>query len=86
MRVLKFIGKKWTIEIIEILVEFGKANFTQLKENIENISNRVLSERLNELEKLGLIVRKVHQDRSVEYTLSSKGLQLTKFLENIKKL
>lgn len=76
---LKYVGKKWSIEIIKDLF-FGMGHFNQFLEANPNLSAKVLSQRLKEMEKNGLIVKKVVSvtPLSVEYHLTDKGRALNK--------
>ena len=56
-RTLSLINKKWSIQIIRDLF-FGKKHFKEFKEG-KDISNKVLSSCLADLEKNGLIEKKV---------------------------
>lgn len=70
----KIIGKRWTILIIrEILI--GNTQFNRFMENIRGISPKVLTERLRELERLGVIRRKIvsKYPLRVEYSLTDMG-------------
>jgi DNA-binding HxlR family transcriptional regulator len=70
----KIIGKRWTVLIIrEILM--GHTQFNRFIENIEGITPKVLTERLRELEHLGIIKRRIVSDYPVrvEYSLTDLG-------------
>ena len=74
---IEIVGKRWTGAIIRSLLA-GKDRFSELAEAIPGISDRLLSERLKELECEGIIERKVLPTTPVriEYSLSEKGLAL----------
>jgi DNA-binding HxlR family transcriptional regulator len=70
----RIIGKRWTVLIIrEILM--GHTQFNRFIENIEGITPKVLTERLRELEHLGIIKRRIVSDYPVrvEYSLTDLG-------------
>lgn len=71
------LGKKWNGPIISILLN-GMMKFNELKTAIPEISAKVLSERLRELEKNGIVIRSVFPDTPIriEYTLSERGKEL----------
>lgn len=75
---LNFLGKKWTFRIIEELV-FGYKHFKDFLELNPNLSDKVLAERLKELEKRGIIEKKVmgSSPTQTEYHLTEKGVRLT---------
>lgn len=74
---VKIIGKKWTILIIRDLCE-GKKRFGELAHSLEGISPRTLSLRLTQLEKEGIIKRKVFKEvpPHTEYSLTPRGESL----------
>ena len=82
--VVKLINKKWVIQIIRDLF-FGKSRFHEFKEGKPDLSNKVLSNCLKDMEKNGLIHRIVDKcDRkNVKYILTEKGKSLNKVLYEI---
>ena len=82
--VVKLINKKWVIQIIRDLF-FGKSRFHEFKEDKPDLSNKVLSNCLKDMEKNGLIQRIVDKcDRkNVKYILTEKGKSLNKVLYEI---
>ena len=81
---LKLIGKKFTVLIIRNMVQLGNNRFNQLLE-IEDINAKILSARLKEMEKDGLIERKVFHETPVriEYALTEKGRALEPILDQM---
>ncbi|MHB1089300.1 MAG: winged helix-turn-helix transcriptional regulator [Acidimicrobiales bacterium] len=77
VRAFSFLGKRWNGVILGSLVN-GEAGFSELKRRVEGISDSVLSDRLSELQDVGLIVRTVQSGPpvSVTYTLSTSGAAL----------
>ncbi len=73
----------WTLPVIHALGLQQPARFNELKRRIEGISATSLSERLNELEKNGVIQRKVYPETPprVEYSLTPKGKDLLQILD-----
>src|SRR5258707_12142006 len=57
-RAIELIGKRWTGAVVKALLP-GPARFNQLLAGIPGISDRVLTERLRELEQEGLVERLV---------------------------
>ena len=82
--VVKLINKKWVIQIIRDLF-FGKTRFHEFKEDKPNLSNKVLSNCLKDMEKNGLIHRIVDKvdKKNVKYILTEKGESLNKVLYEI---
>ncbi|HWE26329.1 MAG TPA: helix-turn-helix domain-containing protein [Myxococcales bacterium] len=68
------LGKRWTTLIVNVLLD-GPLRFGELASTIDAISERVLSERLKELEQEGVLERRVLTCRPVhvEYRLTRKG-------------
>jgi len=77
------ITKVWTLPLIHSLGLAQPARFNELKRRIQGISATSLSERLTELEKIGIIQRKVIPESPprVEYSLTPKGEDLHNLLE-----
>ena len=69
------IGRRWTGAIIELLLREGPMRFSAIAQGIEELSDRLLSERLKELEARGVVARIVHSGPPVrvEYALTDKG-------------
>lgn len=74
---VELIGRRWSGAIIQLLLS-GRARFGVLRSAIPDISDRMLSERLRELEDHGIISRTVVPDSPVrvEYELTEKGRAL----------
>jgi DNA-binding HxlR family transcriptional regulator len=80
----RLMGKKWTGLILHVL-SGGEKRFSELAETVPRISARILSQRLSELEKEGLIARTVFPETPVrvQYALTDKGRALTPILEGL---
>lgn len=76
---LTIINKKWVILIIRDMF-FGKKHFNEFKENKPQLSNKVLSNCLKDMEKNGLIKRNEDENSKITYELTEKGLALNKVL------
>ena len=70
----KIIGKKWAVLIIREMFR-GTTQFNRFLESIESITPKVLTERLRELEKFGIIKRRIVSEYPirVEYELTDLG-------------
>src|SRR5574341_2683868 len=70
----RIIGKRWTVLIIREILR-GNTQFNRFMENIEGISPKVLTERLRELERLGIVKRRIVTEYPVriEYHLTDLG-------------
>jgi DNA-binding HxlR family transcriptional regulator len=80
------LGRRWTGLILRALQD-GPRRFGELTRHIEVVSERMLSERLKELERDGLVVRKVIPSTPVhvEYSLTDKGAALREVLAAIER-
>jgi DNA-binding HxlR family transcriptional regulator len=78
----KFLGKRWNGVILGTLTN-GHAGFAELRRSVSGISDSVLSERLNELQIAGLVLRSVEPGPpvSVSYGLSDAGSALLPALQ-----
>lgn len=74
---MELVGRRWTGAIIRALME-GLTRFGELRDTIPDISDRMLSERLKELEAEGIVTRTVIPETPVriEYRLTPKGRDL----------
>ena len=70
------IGDKWTLLIIATLGESEKMRFTELRDRIEGISQKMLTKTLRQLERDGLLSRKVYPvvPPKVEYRLTNLSI------------
>jgi DNA-binding HxlR family transcriptional regulator len=70
--------KVWTLPVIHSLGLKEPARFNELKRRTEGISATSLTERLSELERQGIVERKVFPDSPprVEYSLTKRGWEL----------
>ena len=82
--VIHLIRKKWVIDIIRDLF-FGKSRFHEFKEDKPELSNKVLSNCLKDMENNGLIHKIVDKcdKRNIRYKLTEKGQSLNKILFEI---
>lgn len=80
-KAVECLNKKWSIEIIRDMF-FGKKRFKDFLEGNPNLSNKVLSECLKNLENKGIIEKKVLDSTpiSTEYYLTEKGMSLNKVI------
>ena len=85
-RAVELIGSRWTGAIIQLLTR-GPARYGELRAAVPDISDRMLSERLRELEDEGIVERTVVPDIPVrvEYRLTEKGEALEPALKAIAK-
>src|ERR1700676_2983983 len=76
---------KWKISIISSICCYGKRRFSDILNDIEGISNRMLSKELKELEINKLVKRTVldTQPITVQYELSEHGNTLQTIISNL---
>ena len=73
-RAVELVGKRWTGAILFVLMD-GPARFSEVTQLVPDLSDRLLSERMKELEAEGIVIRHVIDDTPVrvEYALTAKG-------------
>ena len=83
---LLLISNKWKVLIIRDLLD-GAKRFSELKKSINNISQKVLTSNLREMEENNLLTRKVYPEipPRVEYTLTDIGYSLKTLLDGMDK-
>ena len=80
--ILDVIAKKWALLIIAILGNEGAKGFNELKKDLGCISPKPLSDMLKNLERIGLVSKKVLETSppTVKYSLTSDGRVLREHL------
>ncbi len=83
---IELVGKRWTGVIIQALME-GPRRYSAILEAIAGLHDRLLSERLKELEARGIVTRRVYPDTPVriEYELTEKGRDLEHTLVELRR-
>ena len=83
---VELIGKRWSGAIIVVLLEGGALRFSEIAQAIPQLSDRLLSERMKELEARGIVERRVQPDSParVEYALTDMGRELAPALHQLK--
>lgn len=79
---LMLISDRWKVLIIRDLLD-GTKRYGELKKSVGNISQKVLTTKLRDVEENGLLTRKVYAEvpPRVEYTLTDTGLSLKPILD-----
>jgi DNA-binding HxlR family transcriptional regulator len=82
---IELIGKRWTGAIVVALTE-GPMRYAELGKAVPGLSDRLLSQRLRELEGEGLVERQVEAGAPVRvtYSLTEAGQQLDPVLSELK--
>jgi len=86
---VKYLTRKWTLLIILELYKGSQhtRRFSDLKESLGDITQKILSERLKELEVEGILTKKIDASSfpvKSEYTLTESGLEIVKVIRGIK--
>jgi DNA-binding HxlR family transcriptional regulator len=76
-RAAEIVGRRWSAAILRAMFA-GAVRFGEIRSSIPDLSNRMLSERLKELEAEGIVEREVTPSTPVrvEYRLTEKGREL----------
>ncbi len=76
-RAVELVGKRWTGAILSVLLD-GPLRFSEIGQRVPDLSDRLLSERLKELETEHIVERRVIDETPVrvEYALTDKGRAL----------
>lgn len=85
-RAMEILGKRWNGLVLRALLG-APLRFSAMTTMIAGISDRMLSERLKELEAEGLVIRQVYPETPVriEYSLTAKGEDLAEVLDAIQR-
>ena len=83
-KAVELVGRRWSGAVIQLLLQ-GPMRYASLRSAIPDISDRMLSERLRELEAEGILARTVIPETPVrvEYELTPKGRALEGALDEL---
>ena len=75
---IELIGRRWTGAILAVLIEGGTMRFSEICAAVPQLSDRLLSERMKELEARGMVERRVVDAAPVrvQYTITEMGRAL----------
>jgi len=81
---VELIGRRWSGAILRVIYD-GETRFSEIANAVPGLSDRLLSERLKELEQEGVLVRNVYPETPVriEYCLTDKGRDLGQVMDSI---
>lgn len=81
---IEFIGRRWVGAIVFVLLD-GPCRFNELLAKVPNLSDRLLAERLRELESAGMVTRDVQPGPPVRvvYELTEAGHDLSDIILGI---
>ena len=80
-RAVELIGRRWNGPIIRALLD-GADRFGEIRSRIPGLTDRLLAQRLRELEREG-VVERASSATTVHYTLTTKGQSLAPVIESI---
>jgi DNA-binding HxlR family transcriptional regulator len=82
---VELVGKRWTGAIVYVLLQDGSMRFSEIAGAVPHLSDRLLSERMKELEARG-IERQVREGSParVEYSLTDMGRELAPALRELR--
>jgi DNA-binding HxlR family transcriptional regulator len=83
---VELVGKRWTGAIVYVLLEGGAMRFSEIGSAVPHLSDRLLSERMKELEARGIVERQVSDGSPtrVEYSLTEMGRELAPALRELR--
>ena len=75
---VELVGKRWTGAILAVMLQGGSMRFSEIAQAVPALSDRLLSERMKELEARGIVERRVGgaSPARVEYELTPMGRDL----------
>lgn len=83
---VELVGRRWTGAILRVLMD-GALRFSEIAQAVPELSDRLLSERMKELERRGMVERRVlaGPPLRVEYSLSQMGQELEPALSELQR-
>jgi DNA-binding HxlR family transcriptional regulator len=83
---VELVGKRWSGAIVYVLLESGPMRFSEIGGSVPHLSDRLLSERMKELEARGIVERQVRDGSParVEYGLTDMGRELAPALGELR--
>jgi DNA-binding HxlR family transcriptional regulator len=83
---VELIGRRWTGAIVAVLLDHGPLRFSEIAQAVPELSDRLLSERMKELEARGLVARHVEPGPPVRvnYELTAMGHELQPALAELR--
>ena len=83
---VELIGRRWTGAIVAVLLDGGPLRFSEISHAVPELSDRLLSERMKELEARGVVSRHVDPGPPVKvlYELTDMGRSLEPALQELK--
>jgi DNA-binding HxlR family transcriptional regulator len=84
---VELVGRRWTGAILAVLLQGGAMRFSEIAQAVPDLSDRLLSERMKELEARGIVERRVSHGAPVrvEYELTRMGRELAPALQELER-
>ena len=85
---VELVGKRWTGAIVYVLLQHRRPmRFSEVGAAVPELSDRLLSERMKELEARGIVERRVLEEAPVrvEYELTTMGRELGPALRELRR-
>ena len=85
LNIWQVLGKRWALPILKNLSTKDVIRFNELKRILPGISSTALSERLADLEREGLVYKKIYPEvpSRVEYSLTRRARELEAILDDL---
>ena len=85
LQIARTVFSKWSIDILALIYSKKTVGFQEMRRGLSRISSRVLSLKLGQMERLGLIKREILNTKPprVQYSLTEKGLKVAKLGEPV---
>jgi DNA-binding HxlR family transcriptional regulator len=83
--VVDLVFSRWTTPVLWVLNEFGRQRFVELQRRVGTITPKVLTQRLRQMERDGLVLRTYHPEvpPRVEYEITELGLSLAPLFRHL---
>src|ERR671912_2724127 len=83
--VWELLGRRWSVHILKNLKTKEVIRFNELKRSLSGISSTVLSERLLELDREGLVTKKIYPEvpPRVEYSITPQARELGVIIKDL---
>lgn len=83
--ILARVADKWTVLVLSVLSK-RTTRFNELRRKVDGITQKVLTDTLRDLERLGLVSRRIYAEvpPRVEYSLTPLGTSLVTLIDQVK--
>ncbi len=83
--IARILGRKWNILILQIIDDKKLISFNELKKEMNNITSKVLSVRLQELQQTKLLIKeRKNQERKTRYNITEQGKEILELFNNMR--